>query len=289
MMLSRCQNDQLQAGGAKPGATVVGRGSRRGGGRVLPEQITVLRTRPESITSKKGKTGTPLDLCANYFNVETTPNWSLYQYHVDIQPEEDSTGVRKALLRVHQKTLGGYLFDGTVLYTVNRLHPNPLELYSDRHTDNERMRLLIKLTCQRFFDPDAKIDIPEFKLQIWPGYKISINQYEDKLLLGTEITHKILRMDTVWQLLRGFINTNENQFKKDFLEEIVGKIVMTDYNKKIFRVDDVTFNESPKSTFRMKDQNISYIDYYYKKYNTQIPREEWSANNTNFHLSRWCW
>ncbi|CAH0714406.1 unnamed protein product, partial [Brenthis ino] len=292
--------NQPQAGGAEAGSTVVGRGSRRGGGRVLPEQITVLRTRPESITSKKGKTGTPLDLCANYFNVETTPNWSLYQYHVDIQPEEDSTGVRKALLRVHQKTLGGYLFDGTVLYTVNRLHPDPLELYSDRHTDNERMRLLIKLTCQvspgdyhyiqifniiirkcfsilklqllnrDFFDPDAKIDIPEFKLQIWPGYKTSINQYEDKLLLVTEITHKILRMDTVWQLLKGLIHTKGNQFKKDFLEAIVGKIVMTDYNKKTYRVDDVTFDESPKSTFRMKDQNISYIDYYYKKYNIRI-------------------
>lgn len=37
------------------------------------------------------------------------------------------------------------MFDGTVLYTVNRLHPDPMELYSDRNTDNERMRLLIKV------------------------------------------------------------------------------------------------------------------------------------------------
>lgn len=71
-------------------------------------------------------------------------------------------------------------------------------------------------------------------------------------------------MDTVWQLIRGLINAKGKQFKKDFLEEIVGKIVMTDYNKKTYRVDDVTFDESPKSTFRMKDQNVSYIDYYYK-------------------------
>lgn len=36
-------------------STVVGRGSRRGGGRVLPEQMTILRTRPTHVDSKKGK------------------------------------------------------------------------------------------------------------------------------------------------------------------------------------------------------------------------------------------
>lgn len=30
-----------------------------------------------------------------------------------------------------------YLFDGMVLYTVTRLHPDPLELYSDRKEDGE--------------------------------------------------------------------------------------------------------------------------------------------------------
>lgn len=54
-----------------------------------------------------GTTGTPIDLLANYFLVQKTPQWCLYQYHVDVSPQEDSTGVRKALLRVHAKTLGG--------------------------------------------------------------------------------------------------------------------------------------------------------------------------------------
>ncbi|XP_026764636.1 piwi-like protein Siwi [Galleria mellonella] len=292
------QSSQASAGGDAGG--VVGRGSRRGGGRVLPEQMTILRTRPTTVQSKKGTSGTPLDLIANYFTVKTTPQWSLYQYHVDISPEEDNTTVRKGLLRVHQKTLGGYLFDGTVLYTVRKLHPDPMELYSDRKTDGERMRILIKLTCavspgdyhyiqifniiirkcynllqlqlvgRDFFDPLAKIDIPEHKLQIWPGYKTTINQYEDRLLMVTEITHKVLRMDNVLQMLNEYAATKGNYFKKIFSEDIVGKIVMTDYNKRTYRVDDVTWEASPRSTFKMKDQTISYIDYYYKKYNIRI-------------------
>ncbi|CAG4975446.1 unnamed protein product [Parnassius apollo] len=288
------------SGGGDAGGALAGRGSRRGGGRVLPEQTAILRTRPANVTSKKGSYGHPLDLLANYFAVETTPQWRLYQYHVDVSPEEDSTAVRKGLLRVHSKTLGGYLFDGTVLYTIKRLHPEPLELYSDRKTDGERMRLLIKLTCdvspgdyhyiqifniiirkcfnllqlqlvgRDFFDPVAKVDIPEYKLQIWPGYKTTINQYEDKILMVTEIAHKVLRMDTVLQMLNEYAATKGANYKKIFLEDIVGKIVMTDYNKKTYRVDDVTWQANPRSTFKMRDGDVSYMDYYYKKYNIRI-------------------
>ncbi|CAH2076435.1 unnamed protein product, partial [Iphiclides podalirius] len=292
---------QASASGAGDASSAVaGRGCRRGGGRVLPEQTLVLRTRPSSVTSKRGSYGHPLDLISNYFAVETTPQWCLYQYRVDISPDEDSTAVRKGLLKIHSKILGGYLFDGTVLYTIKRLHPEPLELYSDRKTDGERMRILIKLTCdvtpgdyhyiqvfniiirkcfnllqlqlvgRDFFDPVAKIDIPEYKLQIWPGYKTTINQYEDKILMVTEIAHKVLRMDTVLQMLNEYTATKGANCKKIFLEDIVGKIVMTDYNKKTYRVDDVTWQATPKSTFKMKDGDITYIDYYYKKYNIRI-------------------
>ncbi|KAM3966529.1 piwi like RNA-mediated gene silencing protein aubergine [Aphomia sociella] len=293
------QSSQPSASG-DAGSSILGRGSRRGGGRVLPEQMTILRTRPTTVQSKKGTTGTPLDLLANYFLVQTTPQWRLYQYHVDVSPEEDSTVVRKGLLRVHQNTLGGYLFDGTVLYTVKKLHPDPLELYSDRKTDGERMRILIKLTCdvspgdyhyiqvfniiirkcynllnlqlvgRDFFDPSAKIDMTEQKLQVWPGYKTTINQYEDRLLMVTEITHKVLRLDTVLHMLNDYAATKGNYYKKNFLEDIVGKIVMTDYNKRTYRVDDVTWEASPRSTFKMKDETISYMDYYYKKYKIKI-------------------
>nr|UVZ36470.1 piwi isoform X2 [Plutella xylostella] len=278
-----------------------GRGSRRGGGRVLPDlPTTILRTKPANVTTKQGTYGTPLELFANYFTVETTPQWRLYQYHVDFQPEEDRTMVRKSLLRVHKNTLGGYLFDGMVLYTVTRLHPDPLELYSDRKEDGERMRMLIKLTCdvapgdyhyiqvfniiirkcfhalnlqlvgRDFFDAEAKVDIPEYKLQVWPGYKTTINQYEDRLLMVAEIAHKVLRMDTILQMLNEYSQSKGSQYKRMFLEDVVGKIVMTDYNKKTYRVDDVKWDESPQCTFVMRGEAISYVDYYFKKYQIRI-------------------
>jgi hypothetical protein len=40
---------------------------------------------------------------------------------VDFAPEEDNTFIRKALLRNHKATLGGYVFDGSKLYCSVRL------------------------------------------------------------------------------------------------------------------------------------------------------------------------
>lgn len=54
-----------------------------------------------------GTTGTAVDLTANYFTVETTPQWRLFQYHVDFSPDEDNTFMRRALMRVHANVLGG--------------------------------------------------------------------------------------------------------------------------------------------------------------------------------------
>ena len=46
----------------------------------------------------------------------------LLQYRVDFVPDNiDHTGVRKALVHVHEAILGKYLFDGTLLYNITRL------------------------------------------------------------------------------------------------------------------------------------------------------------------------
>lgn len=54
--------------------------------------------------------------------------------------------------------------------------------------------------------------------------------------------------------------------QKLFAQAIVGCIVLTDYNNATYRVDDVDFEVTPKSTFEIKKKGnvtkISYVDYY---------------------------
>jgi aubergine-like protein len=71
-----------------------------------------------------GTSGNVVKLTSNYFKLLTHTDWALYQYRVDFSPDEDRTAVRKGLLRHHKNILGGYIFDGTVLFTSHRLQPD---------------------------------------------------------------------------------------------------------------------------------------------------------------------
>lgn len=46
---------------------------------------------------------------------------------------------------------------------------------------------------------------------------------------------------------------------------------MTDYNNNTYRIDDVDYTVTPKSTFKKKNgEEISYCDYYQSKYQIRI-------------------
>lgn len=62
-----------------------------------------------------------------------------------MSPDEDRTFVRKALLANHKNTIGGYIFDGTVLYCSHRLNPDPIELTSTRKSDGSQILIKIKV------------------------------------------------------------------------------------------------------------------------------------------------
>ena len=45
---------------------------------------------------------------------------------------------------------------------------------------------------------------------------------------------------------------------------------MTSYNKRTYKVDEVDFTISPRDTFSLKENEISYEDYFKTKYGKQI-------------------
>jgi aubergine-like protein len=53
--------------------------------------------------------------------------------------------------------------------------------------------------------------------------------------------------------------------------ELEGQIVMTMYNKKTYRIDDIDFSQNPDSLFSLKNgQTISYRQYYTERYQVTI-------------------
>lgn len=202
--------------------------------------------------------------------------------------------LRSYLVGQHKERLGGYMFDGTQLFLTKPLSDNSINetILESETKSGEKFKLTLKLTKvvqphedeyvqmlnliarlaiqtlhlqlvnRNFFDPVAKIDLNAFHIQLWPGYQTSIRKYEKDILLGCDVIHKVMRTDTVYDLLKETLNLDRANFQKNFKEKVLGLTVLTEYNNKTYRIDDVDFEKSPKSTFNRRQGEISFAAYY---------------------------
>lgn len=54
------------------------------------------------------------------------------------------------------------------------------------------------------------------------------------------------------------------------MKEIIGTSVLTRYNNKTYRIDDIAWDKTPKYVFSKGDQQISLIEYYKSNWNIEI-------------------
>jgi aubergine-like protein len=81
-----------------------------------------------------------------------------------------------------------------------------------------------------YFDMKTKIDIREYNLDLINGFATSIANYENRLLLCAEITHKLLHKSTVHDIMNKIFHENggfSEGFKAKCTAEIVGRVIMT--------------------------------------------------------------
>jgi len=288
-----------------PGAAgdSIGRGATRGRRDRAPDFL--VRTRSDQLTSKKGTGGVDVKLTSNYFPLIAKPNWRLLQYRVDMKPDIDMTKVRKGLLGNHRAVLPKYIFDGTMLFTTNRLKADdsPLILESKRESDGTIVVITIKLTNEvqpsdpsymqffniilrsameklqleeirrNYFDPKAAVTLAAHKLEIWPGYVTSIRQHEEQIMLCCEVSCKVLRTDTVYDQIQEIhkrVGGGPN-FHRSVEKALLGAIVITRYNNQTYRVDEIDWDKTPSDEFDGRNgEKMSYQKYYSEKYNKSI-------------------
>lgn len=66
-----------------------------------------------------------------------------------------------------------------------------------------------------------------FRLELWPGFITSILQYESNVMLCADVSHKIIRMDTVLDLFYDIHGQRPSDFHEACVRAIVGEIVLT--------------------------------------------------------------
>ncbi|XP_058280975.1 piwi-like protein 1 isoform X5 [Hylobates moloch] len=252
--------------------------------------------------SKTGSSGIIVRLSTNHFRLTSRPQWALYQYHIDYNPLMEARRLRSALLFQHEDLIGKcHAFDGTILFLPKRLQQKVTEVYS-KTRNGEDVRITITLTnelpptsptCLQFYNiifrrllkimnlqqigrnyynPNDPIDIPSHRLVIWPGFTTSILQYENSIMLCTDVSHKVLRSETVLDFMFNFYHqTEEHKFQEQVSKELIGLVVLTKYNNKTYRVDDIDWDQNPNSTFKKADgSEVSFLEYYRKQYNQEI-------------------
>lgn len=96
-----------------------------------------------------------------------------------------------------------------------------------------------------------------YRLSIWPGFATSINLFEDRILLQADISHKILRSDTILDLMYDAINRNRVNFRNELSRKIIGQIVLTRLIYKIGYIKIICRNTI--SLFLTNSSNIGII------------------------------
>lgn len=80
-----------------------------------------------------------------------------------------------------------------------------------------------------------------------------------------------MRQETVYDILRSCVAEDSQKGRDNFKSQILGSIVLANYGKKrTYKIDDVDFTKTPKSTFEWKGRTVSYIDYFKEQYSINI-------------------
>ena len=260
----------------------------------------MITRKPGDFLSKQGSSGKLVTLQTNYFRVIRHEDERLFLYRVDIAPPVETRKAQNSIIFTLKPQIGGYLFDGTQLFTRNKLCDEEIEYETRYNVTNEdytvKLRrvgvvegtneaafqvynlmnrkamggLKLQLIGRNFFDPDAKINLRQYKIDLYPGYVTSIRQHEQDVLMCAELTHKVMRTDTCYDLFEKYANQRGN-YQDNYRREIIGSTVMTTYgNNKMYVVNDVDFSLTPESTFETKNGPISFLQYFRDRYNVTI-------------------
>ncbi|XP_074143603.1 piwi-like protein 2 isoform X2 [Sminthopsis crassicaudata] len=144
------------------------------------------------------------------------------------------------------------------------------------HVTFRVMKLLdMKLVGRNFYDPSSAMILQQHRLQIWPGYAASIRRTDGGLFLLADVSHKVIRNDSVLDVMHAIYQQSSENFQDECTKLLVGNIVITRYNNRTYRIDDIDWNKTPKDSFIMSDgKEITFLEYYSKNYGITVKEED---------------
>ena len=257
---------------------------------IFSEPVEILR---------HGSKGAKFTAMSNSIQLHSDPNSGVFEYEVRFTPQVDSLSFRSKYLMQHRDVLGNArTFDGVTLYLPNKLELDTTNLISKHPVEDHEITIKILFKrkkrlgdCihlynvlfdrifkilnftrvgRKNFDPSAPKMIPQHKLEVWPGYVSSVEEQEGGLMLSLDVSHRVLCQKTVLEFLADCYRQDMNNFKENAKKALIGSVVLTRYNNKTYRIDEILFEHNPLTTFKRGEEDVTYVDYYKTQYNIDI-------------------
>ena len=103
------------------------------------------------------------------------------------------------------------------------------------------------------------------------GYVTAVQEFEDGIMLNCDVSHRVLRTQTVRDHLVDIHKMGKDNFNANAQKALIGSIVLTRYNNRCYKVDDIDFDSTPSSTFTdYTGKETSFVEYYKRQYNIDI-------------------
>uniref|UniRef100_A0A2I3G623 Piwi-like protein 2 n=1 Tax=Nomascus leucogenys TaxID=61853 RepID=A0A2I3G623_NOMLE len=238
-----------------------------------PLVLTVEHKEKEFIV-KQGSKGTPQSLGLNLVKIQCH-NEAVYQYHVTFSPSVECKSMRFSMLKDHQAVTGNVTaFDGSILYLPVKLQQTVLKSF-------------IKIQMTKILEPCSDLCIPFYNVVFRRVMKlldmklVGRNFYDPTSAMVLQ-QHRLV-LFSLSSLLNSFVSfqrhaiyqQNKEHFQDECTKLLVGNIVITRYNNRTYRIDDVDWNKTPKDSFTMSDgKEITFLEYYSKNYGITIKEED---------------
>lgn len=271
-----------------------GRGGLRG----------AMAIRPTDVGPAGDSGANSIKLITNFFKLLLPSDQIVYQYHVNFEPEILSVKVRRGLMTSNSEIFGrAFVFDGTAdLKTLNELPEDKLTLTSVTHRDNTIVTITLKpvkklaygsnemircyntqmrknliylefmLIGRYFYNKTPIGQLSDYDgINVHQGALTAINDHECGILMTCDPIFKCVRKNCVDVIIRNLVRSTQPQLLKNAVRrEFTGAIVMTHYNNKTYRVEDVDFDKNPLHSFESSKGSQTYIEYYQSHYQIQI-------------------
>ncbi|KAK3859535.1 hypothetical protein Pcinc_034359 [Petrolisthes cinctipes] len=249
---------------------------------------------------RQGTSGVRFSALTNYIRLNLDENKAVFEYEVKFDPDVDAINLRHRFVSLFKDQLStAKTFDGVTLWLPIRL-PNEITIFQTPHPltqETVTLKVIYKKRSElsrciqlynvlfsrimkvlrmarvgrNHYAPGESILVPQHKLEIWPGYVTAASYQEGGLMLVVDVSHRVLRTETTYQALTDIYHMHSSEFKPKAIQALVGCIVLTRYNNRTYRIDDILFDQNPLSTFtNYKEEEMKYVDYYKASYNINI-------------------